>query len=231
MNFDKLADKMQARSTALRGDLLEQLAELEREVAENLTETRSTICAAIDPLIGPDAPSANPDYSAPTPSPPPIRDTQPARESRWWLLLILAPIALGWVLSDCYHRVSPPAPGPRPIPVPDPSPSPLPTPDPIVTYPGSWILVIRQTEKLDADWAIMKGDAKYWSELESRGLHWRYYDDEDDDAKRYVERLTTMRVPIPALVIISNNGTLLLAQPCPSTVDQLDALVKKSTGL
>jgi len=124
-------------------------------------------------------------------------------------------------------------PDPKPIPPfvePEPKPQPKPVID-ITKTEGAWIVVVEQTEKRTLEQAKLMRDLPFWKSLESRGLKWRHYDYDADDAVEF--RKLSDDVGLPAVVIIGGQGELLskvLAKfPLPSK-DALDAKIKESTG-
>lgn len=155
----------------------------------------------------------------PEPIPPP---TPPAKAIPWqWVILAIAILGLllppsgGWKFDSL------------PIPVP---PFVEPTIDPAKTE-GSWVVIVEQTEQRTPDQAKLMRDTPYWQSLESRGLKWRHYDYDADDAADY--RKLADAVGMPAVAIVGGQGELLskvLAKFPLADKDKLDAKIKEVTG-
>lgn len=124
-----------------------------------------------------------------------------------------------------------PPPGPTPDPKPDPKPDPPPTPIDISKTEGAWVLIIEQTEARSTEAAKLMRDLPYWQSLETRGLKWRHYDYDSDDAKPY--RPLADEVGMPAVIVIGGQGELVgkvLAEFSLPSKDGLDEKIKEATG-
>lgn len=152
------------------------------------------------------------------PDPPP---TPPKKPIPWqWITLGIAVLGLllppngGWKFDSL----------PIPIPIIDTKPDPAKT-------EWSWVVVVEQTEARTPEQAKLLRDLPYWQSLEKRGLKWRHYDYDAEDAKAY--RALADTVGIPAAFVVGGQGDLkskVLAKfPLPAK-DVLDAKIKEVTG-
>lgn len=101
----------------------------------------------------------------------------------------------------------------------------IPFAGPIIKQDGAWVIMIEETEERTPELAIVFNATKYWKELETRGLRYRWYDIDSDEASKY------RGGPAPRLVIESKDGKQLHDGPMPMTIEGLDAIVRKVTGL
>ena len=115
-----------------------------------------------------------------------------------------------------------------PIPVP-PFVDPKPVVDPADTE-GSWGVVIEQTEQRTLETAAILRDTAYWQSLEKRGLNWRHYDYDAQEAASY--RKLADDVGMPAVAIILGKGDVgkVLGKFKLTTKDELDAKIKEATA-
>lgn len=143
------------------------------------------------------------------------------------------PIPWQWITLGiaCAGLIFPPSGGWQfdslPIPIP---PFVEPLVDPAKTE-GSWVVVVEQTEARTPAQAKLMRDLPYWQSIEKRGLKWRHYDYDADDAKAY--RALADTVGKPAVAIVGGQGELqgkVLAKfPLPAK-EQLDTKIKEVTG-
>ena len=107
-------------------------------------------------------------------------------------------------------------------------PIPIPIVDPVVDpakTEGSYVVVIEQTEDRTPAIAKLLGqDLK--TELEARGLRYRAYDVDSDEAKPYKTIATTL----PYLLVMLPDGKILASKPLPLPKSAFDAAVKEATG-
>ncbi len=96
-------------------------------------------------------------------------------------------------------------------------------------HPDSWVIVVEQTEDRSPVVARLQSDTNWWENLESRRLHWRFYDADSPDAEQYAERVKESGTP--ALLIVATDGTVLDSRPLPATIDGLDQIVTSVTGM
>jgi hypothetical protein len=96
-------------------------------------------------------------------------------------------------------------------------------------HPDAWVIVVEQTEDRSPVVARLQSDTNWWENLESRRLHWRFYDADSPDAVQYAERVKESGTP--ALLIVATDGTVLDARPLPATIDGLEQIVSSTTGM
>jgi hypothetical protein len=96
---------------------------------------------------------------------------------------------------------------------------------------GSWVIVVEQTEQRTPEQSKLMRDLPYWQSLSGRGLKWRHYDYDADDAKPY--QTLADAVGMPAVFVVGGQGELigkvLDEFPLPAK-DALDAKIKEATG-
>lgn len=100
----------------------------------------------------------------------------------------------------------------------------------VVKKPGSWIIIVDQTEKQSPITTRIVSDKEYTDGLIERGLFFRYLDDNaTGDDQEYTD--LAKEIGFPTLIIIDKEGNCLVKQPLPPTIDLVDEIVKKYTGL
>ena len=158
------------------------------------------------------------DDPTPQPTPAPLRASRIA-----WLALAIAVVGLFLPGGIDFDKL--------PIPIP-PFVEPAPVVDPADTE-GSWVVVIEQTEQRTPEQATLMRNTPYWDSLKARGLNWRHYDYDSDDAKDYRE--TAKEVGMPAVAIVQGRANKdgehkLLAKFKLPAQAELDAKIKEATG-
>lgn len=97
---------------------------------------------------------------------------------------------------------------------------------------GSWVVVIEETEQRTPDVIRLLDDTPYWQSLLTRGLKYRHYDDDSDDAKKYEALVTELGLPM--YTILGGEGALtgkvLAKGPLPRTKESMDKIIKDATG-
>ncbi len=94
-------------------------------------------------------------------------------------------------------------------------------------HPDSWVVMVEESAKRTEAGVKFVADADYHEKLAARGLKWKIYDDDSPDATKARGIAKTL----PALLIVAKDQTILANEPWPESVEQLDAIVKRSTGL
>ena len=108
----------------------------------------------------------------------------------------------------------------------DDQPTPPPPPDEVK---GSYVVLLEQLNERTPYTAKV---AEQFAMNESKGvrdLHWRVYDADQPSAAGLIGAAT--EIPLPVLMVVSPNTTLLGAWPLPPTLEGIDARVKEATGL
>ena len=105
-----------------------------------------------------------------------------------------------------------------------PIPSPIPSPK-----PGSWVVLVEETEDRTSDVAKLMADGAWMASLESRQLKFRLYDDDQPEAASYVP--IANRTGLPAVVVVAPDGAVLGSFKLPADRPELDRLIKEATGL
>lgn len=159
------------------------------------------------------------DEPLPQPTPQPEPSPQPKQPSLAAIALIVAVAGLflpvgadGWKL---------------PIPTP-------PFVEPVIDATkteGSWVVIVEQTEDRSLQTAELMRDLPYWQSLKARGLKYRHYDYDSDNAAPY--RAKADSIGMPAGLILGGQGELegkLLAEFPVTDKPTLDAKIKEVTG-
>lgn len=127
-------------------------------------------------------------------------------------LLIGLLLSLLLVCSGC-EKLLPPVP-----------PNPDPNPTPVVN--ASWVIVIEETAARTPQTAAVLGDLNYWRGLSSRGIRFRFYDDDSADAARLGYVAKVEGVKRPALLVVDKTGSVVKTTTLPATIAGVDALLK-----
>jgi hypothetical protein len=98
-----------------------------------------------------------------------------------------------------------------------------------VKQAGAWVIVVEETESRSIETAKIFNAADFWKSLESRSLKWRWYDPQSPNAEQYKNDLTN--IDLPAILIQTKEGKVIAKQSLPKTLDEVDAVIKKATGL
>ena len=100
---------------------------------------------------------------------------------------------------------------------------------------GAWVIVVEETGDRHPEVATILADVPYWDSVVARGLRWRPYDVDADEAAPY--RKIASEVGLPAVLILSVKsdppGKVLGKFPLPVGEDAtsiLDAKIKEATG-
>lgn len=100
---------------------------------------------------------------------------------------------------------------------------------------GAWVIVVEETGDRPPEVATILADLPYWDSVGARGLRWRPYDVDADEAAPY--RKIASEVGLPAVLILSVKsdppGKVLGKFPLPvgeNATSILDAKIKEATG-
>jgi hypothetical protein len=96
-------------------------------------------------------------------------------------------------------------------------------------HPDSWVIVVKETSDRSPVVARIQSDTQFWENLASRRLFWRFYDADSPDAEQYKEAIK--ETGLPALLILTTDGTVLDARPIPATVDGINQVIIEKTGM
>jgi len=106
-----------------------------------------------------------------------------------------------------------------------------PTPPP-VTVEGAWVILVEQTEERGqhVDWLLVQQNTVLWDSILQRGMKWRWYDYDSNDALMY--RKDADKAGLPALLIYDKSGNLLGKEDGDNikNKEQFNELIKRSTG-
>lgn len=98
---------------------------------------------------------------------------------------------------------------------------------PTVVVEGAWVVIVEETSDRTPEVISIATDAEYWKTVESRGMKWRFYDDDSPDAETYVPILNGQ---IPGLIVIGPDGRKLAAEKLPLTTKGIDEVIRRATG-
>ena len=106
---------------------------------------------------------------------------------------------------------------------------PIPIPVPPSPKPGSWVVLIEETEDRTDEIAKLINDQRWLDSLTAKQLKFRSYDDDQPEARSYAQAIQSLGVP--AVVIVSPAGDVLGKFKFPAKREDLDRLIKEATGL
>lgn len=107
---------------------------------------------------------------------------------------------------------------------------PWPLPSPIVSqvYPDAWLIFIEESSDRDIDLAILLQNKKWIESLASRGISYRPYDQDQDEAKSY--RPLVEGKKLPQLFFVTPDGKVRRQVDSPKSAKAADELIKEVTG-
>lgn len=95
-------------------------------------------------------------------------------------------------------------------------------------HAGAWVMLVEESgDRSPATARVLASN--YFSGLSDRGLKYRLYDVDDSSLDPTVKR-EAEAAGLPALVIVSKDGSLLYAGNQPPTAEAIDKVVKRETG-
>lgn len=100
----------------------------------------------------------------------------------------------------------------------------LPIPHVQQNHPGAWVIVLEETGERSKEVAAIL-NSETWAKIEERELNRRAYDDDMDEAKKYLDGQ-----PLPQLLFLAADGKVLKRCPVPASVEAFDKLCKEVTG-
>lgn len=118
---------------------------------------------------------------------------------------------------------------PAPTPTPDPKPKPDETKPPATPVEGAWVVIVEETADRSPNDAVIMGSALLTKELESRGIKYRAYDIDAKDCPPQTKSLANS-IGLPALLILAKDGKPLATVKRPSSVEELDKVIKSTLG-
>lgn len=122
---------------------------------------------------------------------------------------------------------------PTPIP-PGPQPNPRPIHAPITS--GLWFVIVEESAATSTQFAELKNDLAFWSDLNSRGIRHFIYDDDlpetlegsrpadADRIRKYVDAVKG--IDRPALLVIKPDGSTVLRKQCPTDREGMEQVAK-----
>lgn len=105
-------------------------------------------------------------------------------------------------------------------------PTPTPQPNPVVPTPvvgDLFLVVIEETgERTPETASVLQGSSEFWQSLKRRGVVFRWYDDDSDDAEQYANAVKER----PGMLVFSKTGAVLKKGPLPKSASDIDTIIK-----
>ena len=89
----------------------------------------------------------------------------------------------------------------------------------------AWVVVVEETSDRNVDTAKIASDGAFWRGLEARGVSWRFYDIDSENAKSYVQE--AKKTGLPSLIILNAKGKVLKSCLLPKSTLEIDLIVKE----
>lgn len=96
-----------------------------------------------------------------------------------------------------------------------------------VQRPGSYVVIVDDTARQSPVTTRIIGNKDFIDGLKDRGLHYRFWPTEKNNTYTQMAQ----KMGLPAVFIVGPTGDLLEKRQLPPTVDLLDGIIKKNTGL
>lgn len=126
-----------------------------------------------------------------------------------WPLVLVAVLCFG-----CLPNVVPVVPTPEPTPV---------VPDGSKVKGDLFLVVVEETgERTPATAEVLQGSSEFWQGLKARGVVYRWYDDDSDDAAEYAKAVSHR----PGWIVFDKNGKALFRGPLPKSTAEIDKFLK-----
>jgi hypothetical protein len=99
-------------------------------------------------------------------------------------------------------------------------------PTPAKLEKGSHVLVVEETElrKNFPHIATIQSDRDYWDKLKASGINWHFYDSHSPSVASYEADIKA--AGLPALLVISPAGRVLLSKSLPPTTESIDEALR-----
>lgn len=99
-------------------------------------------------------------------------------------------------------------------------------PKPAKLDKGSHVLVVEETElrKNFPHIATIQSDRDYWDKLKASGINWHFYDSQSPSVASYADDIKA--AGLPALLVISPAGRVLLSKSLPPTTESIDEALR-----
>ncbi len=108
-----------------------------------------------------------------------------------------------------------------------PTPDPINPPTPVVPTPVAgdlFVVVMEETgERTPETASVLQGSSEFWQSLKTRGVVFRWYDDDSDDAAEYAMNVKER----PGLLVFAKDGRVLFKGGLPKDTKDIDAILKR----
>ena len=99
-------------------------------------------------------------------------------------------------------------------------------PDPgPVKEPVSWVVIVEETAARTPETARVTADLKFWESLESRGIQFRQYDKDSEEAEQYLSTIDASSLPV--VLFLSKSGRVLDRFPLPADTAAIERKLKQ----
>lgn len=100
-------------------------------------------------------------------------------------------------------------------------------PSPIaVKHPDAWMVFVEESSKRDLDFAVLLQNKKWVDSLQTRGIKYRVYDQDQPEAESYRQHLTEL----PCVLFVAPDGELVKVDEAPKNAKDADALIAEVMG-
>lgn len=99
-------------------------------------------------------------------------------------------------------------------------------PKPAKLEKGSHVIIVEETsERKNFPFiASLQTDRDYWDKLKASGINWGFYDQDSPNVASYEADIKA--AGLPALLVISPAGRVLLSKSCPPTTESIDETLR-----
>lgn len=99
---------------------------------------------------------------------------------------------------------------------------------PIVSekYPDAWLVFVEESSERDIDFAVLLQNKKWTDSLNQRGINWRVYDRDQEEAKSYLPDCKEF----PTMLFVNPDGRMLRAMTAPKTSKEVDLVISEVMG-
>jgi len=97
-------------------------------------------------------------------------------------------------------------------------------PTPVVKKDVAWVIVIEETAERTPESALVMTDLDWWTSLSSRGITWRHYDDDSEEAKEYLQAVGSTK--LPAVLLLETDGSVISTFTLPNSKELLDSSIR-----
>ena len=89
----------------------------------------------------------------------------------------------------------------------------------------SWVVVVEETAARTPATARVTADLKFWESLEARGVQFRQYDKDAEEAEQYLSGIDISSLPV--VLFLSKSGKVLDRFPLPVDTATIERKLKQ----